>query len=146
MTSDYLVFQASAVVADPFGRLSSDRSVYLCFDPVSGLASAADLYSGLDFDLDPADSVGLSTSFERVPGYTVFHDLQDCCAATFCRHPLLLHNLYQLEKALPYYGKCVPISFYPFLFCWQNHIAPWLPETFVVVRAYFPNCTWIQQI
>lgn len=80
------------------------------------------------------------------PGYTVFHDLQDCCATTFCRHPQLLHNLYQLEKAPPYYGKCVPISFYPFLFCWQNHIAPWLPETFVAVRAYFPNCTWIQQI
>jgi len=72
-----------------------------------------------------------ASKIEKDKMNTVFHDLQDCCATTFCRHPQLLHNLYQLEKAPPYYGKCVPISFYPFLFCWQNHIAPWLPETFV---------------
>ena len=132
------------VVADPF-HLSSDRSVYLwVLDPVSGLALLLIFILVLILILILLILL-VFQHFLRVPNYTVFHDLQDCYAVTFYRHPQLLHNLFTSLKSTPYYGKYVPISFYPFLFCWQNHIAPWHPETFVAVRAYFPNCTWILQ-
>ena len=132
------------VVADLSFHPVFDHSVCLYSYLVVDLASVAGLCFGLDFGPDSA--VDLSAFSGQVPNYIEFHRQLDYCVTTFYTLLLLLHNLYQLEKALPYYGKCVPISFYPFLFCWQNHIAPWLPETFVAVRAYFPNCTWIQQI